>query len=220
MSDAIKRIRERIDALLKTASELKAGQRENGFGFPILDGDRYTSWRMSALTVIRSLTPGSHFETEFNDIDEKLNLGQPWKLGQQSGILSALREDLDCGLLMNIRGLLRAEVLASFLDQADHLLNEGYWQSSAVIIGAVLEDHLRKLCAKHPAIALHATARLAAMNAELAKAGEYDALVQRQIAVWADIHDKAAHGHWTELSSDDVRDLLRSARHFLVEHPD
>lgn len=219
MSDAGKRFRDRIEVLLKTASTLHAGQRENGFGYPVLEGDEYTAWRMSALTVIKGIAPGSHFEAEFNNIYENSPLSHPSRLKQQSAVLAALRDDLDGGLLTEVRRRLRAEVLAGFLDHASRLLDEGGWQASSVILCTVLEDHLRKLCSRYPTIGLLVKPTLHSMNAELAKAEEYDALIQGQVTVWANVCDKAAHCHWTEFSADQVRDLIRDVRRFLVEHP-
>ena len=48
-------------------------------------------------------------------------------------------------MLSNFMSLAQAEVFADFLDMAEHLLGEGYKDAAAVILGAVLEDTLRKL---------------------------------------------------------------------------
>jgi hypothetical protein len=56
------------------------------------------------------------------------------------------------------------------------------------------------------------------MNADLAKAGEYGVLEQKQITVWADIRNKAAYGKWTEYKNEQVEAMLRDVPRFLIDH--
>src|SRR5437867_5403331 len=70
--------------------------------------------------------------------------------------------------LFDTRKRIQAEVFDDFLEQAEHFLKDGYFQVAAVIAGAVLEDGLRKLCARQH-ITLPAQPKLDWMNAELAK---------------------------------------------------
>ena len=43
------------------------------------------------------------------------------------------------------------------------------------------------------------------MNADLAKAGVYDKLIQKRVTMLADIRNKAAHGDTVGFNDDDVR---------------
>ena len=56
------------------------------------------------------------------------------------------------------------------------------------------------------------------MNAELAKAGVYNILVQKKITALADLRNKAAHGNWTEFNSTDVEQMLTQIRTFMADH--
>ena len=217
MGDAIKRVRDRLGEVLQAGEDVWATKTRTNLG-TYFDHIKYTTWRMSAKTVIKNIAPDSHFDREFDNIENK-RLDIEKKFREQRGILEALRDDFDGGYLANVRGLVRAEVFAELIDQAQHLFDEGYFQPSAVVVGAVLEDHLRKLCAKHSAIALPNKPKLDAMNADLAKAGEYGVLVQKQVTVWADVRNKAAHGKWAEFARGDVDDMLRGVLRFLTEHP-
>jgi hypothetical protein len=217
MDDAIKRARTRLDEVL--AEVPSVGRTESTAGMSsYLDHEHYTAWRMSALTVIRSLAPNSHFESEWQTIERGKILNAPSKLRAQTGVLVSLRDNFDGGFLADIRGLVRAEVFVDFIEQGQHLFDEGYFQPAAVVTGAVLEDHLRKLSAKH-SITLPNAPKLDKMNADLAKAGAYDVLAQKQVTVWADLRNRAAHGKWTEFSKDDVKDMIRGVLRFLNEHP-
>ena len=73
------------------------------------------------------------------------------------------------------------------------MLDSGYYQPAAVIIGSVLEDGLRKLCARQE-IELSPRPKLDTMNAALAKSGAYNKLTQKRVTALADIRNRAAHG--------------------------
>jgi hypothetical protein len=132
-------------------------------------------------------------------------------------VLRAATDDYGQGYLFNTRILVEAEVFDEFLEQAEHLLDSGYYQPAAVVIRSVLEDGLRKLCARHD-VTLAAKSKLGTMNAALAKQGVYSKLTQKRITELADIRNKAAHGEWDEFTKTDVENVLRDVRHLMEEH--
>ena len=133
------------------------------------------------------------------------------------GVLRAAKEDYERGYLFNLRQLVNAEVFDDFLGQAEHLLSNGYFQPSAVVAGSVLEDGLRKLCDRNK-IALPDKPKLDTMNANLAKAGVYNKLAQKNVTAWADLRNKAAHGQWDQFTRADVEGMLHGVRHFMSDH--
>ncbi len=54
-----------------------------------------------------------------------------------------------------------------------------------------------------------ATGKLDKTNADLAKAGVINKLVQKQITAWADIRNSAAHGRAHQFKPDDVASMIR-----------
>ena len=56
------------------------------------------------------------------------------------------------------------------------------------------------------------------MNAELAKAGAYNLLWQKNITALADLRNKAAHGQWDQFTKDDVATMLQQVRSFMTNH--
>ena len=66
-------------------------------------------------------------------------------VSELAGILIGVQHDIKSGMLADLRRLLQAEIFADLLEMAEHLLGEGYKDASAVLLGAVLEDSLRKL---------------------------------------------------------------------------
>lgn len=105
------------------------------------------------------------------------------------------------------------------MEQAEYLLNNGYFQPAAVITGCVLEDALRKLCLKAE-IEIGDRPKLDKMNADLAKNEIYNKLTQKQITAWADLRNKATHGHWDTFNQDDVKFFIQGLRSFMINNFD
>jgi hypothetical protein len=76
-------------------------------------------------------------------------------------------------------------------------LRSGYYPAAAVITGVVLETALRELCDKEKI----PNGKLDRMNADLAKAGVYNKLVQKQITAIAAIRNSVAHGKSNEFTN-------------------
>ena len=127
-------------------------------------------------------------------------------------VVSAAQDDYEGGYLMKIRDLIQANVFDNELEQAEELFHSGYSTASAVITGVVLETTLRQMCADNGI----AIGKLDKMNADLAKAGVYNRLVQKQITALADIRNSAAHGNDTAFSPADVDNMIREVRRFIT----
>ena len=137
------------------------------------------------------------------------------------GIVQALKTAHESGYLYDIQELIHAEIFSDFLDMGDYLLKEGYKDPAAVIIGGVLEEHLRKLCLKNSIdIPRNNGPRKAdAMNADLSKSKVYNLLDHKNITAWLDLRNKAAHGQYTEYTQDQVELALQGIRDFIARFP-
>jgi ribosomal protein L29 len=56
------------------------------------------------------------------------------------------------------------------------------------------------------------------MNSDLAKAGVYNKLTQKQITALADLRNKAAHGQWEEFTKGDVDEMRRSIQRIMTKY--
>lgn len=142
-------------------------------------------------------------------------------VSELAGILRAVQHDIKSGLLRNLRGLLQAEIFADFLEMAEHLLREGYKDPAAVLLGAVLEDSLRKLAAMHKVATISSGGKpltIDPLNASLAKAGAYGSLVQKQITTWANLRNDAAHGRFSAYDQDQVKQMLLFVQKFCGDY--
>jgi hypothetical protein len=128
-------------------------------------------------------------------------------------VFRAAKEDYEGGYMESARSLIQAEVFEDELAQAQELLGKGYY-AAAVIAGVVLETGIRELCDRHSI----PHGKLDKMNADLAKAGVYNALQQKQITAMAAIRNSAAHGKPEEFKQQDVEDMIRDVGQFLPQH--
>ena len=137
------------------------------------------------------------------------------------GIFKAVKHDIESGMLTNFRSLIQAEVFADFLDMAEHLHMESYKDAAAVLLGAVLEDSLRKVADATGVSTLNSKGKpltIDPLNIELAKKGVYNALVQKQITSWANLRNDAAHGHFDKYDSAQVQQMLLFVQNFCANH--
>jgi len=133
------------------------------------------------------------------------------------GVIKALRADYEAGRLQSIVELVHAEVFRDFFDMAHYLLEQGYKDPAAVIVGSVLEEHLRKLCQKNslPVQVGTAPKKADALNSELASAAVYSKLDQKSVTAWLDLRNKAAHGKYNEYTKEQVALTLHGVRDFV-----
>ncbi len=209
----------RFDELLMRADEIasKKVPRDNiygGRGFSI-DSTDLIGWQTNCLQLLDSVCgQGSRQISKFNEQGTANKNNTTYgKLIHQKAIIAATKDDFDGGYLNSVRNLIHADVFDTELEQADELLQTGYLVAAAVVTGVVLETTLRQMCRESGIEA----GKLDKMNADLAKEKIYDKLVQKQITLWADIRNKAAHGASDPLKKDDVDDMLRGVRRFITD---
>lgn len=133
------------------------------------------------------------------------------------GVLKSLRDAYEKGYLTTIAEIIHADLFNDFLEMAEHLLDQGYKDPAAVLVGGTLEEHLRKLCTKHGIPITNAKGqpqKASAMNDDLAKT-VYDKLQQKGVTYWLDLRNKAAHGEYSEYDTKDVQSMLHSVREFI-----
>jgi hypothetical protein len=140
---------------------------------------------------------------------------------QMLGIAQAVQHEIENGLLVDLKSLAQGEVFADFLDMGEHLLNGGYKDAAAVIVGTVLEDGLRRLSTR---LGLPTTSdegksiTIDPLNNQLAKHNAYSKLVQKQITTWAHVRNKAAHGEYAEYTKEQVQMMLVFVQSFTADY--
>lgn len=141
-------------------------------------------------------------------------------VAQIVGILKAVKHDMDSGLLVDFRRLVQAELFSDFLEMAEYLANQGYKDASAVLLGAILENALRKISEVRGLDISNANGKplsMETMNVQLAKDGAYNALVKKQITSWSNLRNDAAHGRYEEYDSGQVNQMLLFVQKFCAD---
>jgi hypothetical protein len=174
-------------------------------------------WKVKARSLIAQAcgTKSEHFKEFEKNQDTGMYGTYLRTLEGLKAIFLAAREDYDGGYLRTTRSLIQAEVFDSELDQAKAkaLHHAGYATAAAVIAGVILETSLRELCDR----AGIAHAKLDKMNADLAKSGTYNSLIQKRITALAGIRNAAAHGETGAFTADDVEVMIKDVERFVAD---
>jgi hypothetical protein len=141
------------------------------------------------------------------------------------GLLTALRRDW-CGMrIETFPELVHAAMFTNMLDAAAYLLTEGYHGPAAVMAGAVLDQHVRRLCEKHGIATTFdkdgdtVPKKLDAMNNEVAKYYANGKQDQKEITPLAGIRNEAAHGHFDKFDARQVEGMILGIRGFINRNP-
>lgn len=179
----------------------------------------YLRFRTAALNLVRRSCGenSDHYQELKRLAESELSAMNSYYTMHCFGVLEAAQRDFEAGLLFDVRALIAAEVLGDFIEQAEVLLVAGYQVPAASLIGAVLEDTLRKLCERHN-VPLPASTKIGSLNDDLARAGVYDKLIQKRIIAFADIRNNADHGHFDKFRLEDVQDMLKWVRSFAADY--
>ncbi len=175
--------------------------------------------RMHA-AILRWSAPADSYRRDVEQI-EALPGAIRYRAMQLVGVLRALRDDYAAGYLRTVEELVHADLFADFLEMADELLARGYKDAAAVIIGSVLEEHLRNLAGMLGVSVTVGKAHKKAdtINADLTKAGAYNKLEQKSVTAWLGLRNDAAHGNYGNYDRSQVATLLTSVREFMTRHP-
>jgi hypothetical protein len=172
---------------------------------------------LNAHTIDRFAPVGSQFNKQ---CEQAMKASLPGVIVKRLiGILKSLRTAYSNDYLQSVTELVHADVFSDFIEMADHLLAEGYKDPAAVMIGGVLEEHLRKVCDKNSVSTIDGNGKpkkASVMNDDLVKAGVYDKLEQKNVTAWLDLRNKAAHGEYSKYDKRHVEDLSRSVKNFLT----
>jgi len=167
-----------------------------------VSADGFLAWSVKVKNLlVTACGPSSEHYKAFGEAENYSSWsGNYSRFKQTRAVFDAAKEDFEGGYVSSIRNLIQAEVFDTELEQAKELLAAGYYQAAAIIAGVVLETNLRQLCAQEEI----QPGKLDRMNADLAKAGKYNSIIQKRITSLAAIRNGAAHGDVEAFSQADV----------------
>lgn len=174
-------------------------------------------------TAVLGLAPkGSEYEARARDWNRHNKSDAGWGVPTFLAIARSLRRDFAAGFAAaSFEALVRVDLFGDFLDMARHLLDSGFKDPAAVLIGAVLETHLRKLCEKHgvPTADKGKSRKADSLNSDLASKAVYTRLDQKSVTAWQALRNNAAHGTFSAYSEAQVDLMLGGVRDFVSRTP-
>lgn len=220
---SIQKFSQRVDALIALADKTFKTKTSGGtYSLPSVSSDLFNELRTSSLSLIHSLYGVIH--PYYRDFENKVDRASPSVVMAAKGILAAIKTEIDNGWLDTLSGVVSAEIFSDFLEMAEHLLSENYKDPSAVMIGSVLEEHLRQLCTKNQISITELrngksiNKKADTLNAELATTVVYNKLDQKSVTAWLDLRNKAAHGKYSEYNIDQVKLMLQGVMEFITRN--
>lgn len=181
----------------------------------------FGEFRSSSLSYLRKVFGESH--PHYREFNNKLTSALKATTNWGIGIIRAAKSEIQSGWLASLKGIASAEVFSSFLEMAEYLLAEDYKDASAVMIGSVLEQHLRELAVNKgieitrvdgAGKVVHLKAD--SLNAELAKVGVYGKLDHKNVNAWLDLRNKAAHGNYDQYNTEQVKIMCLGVGEFIA----
>ena len=212
-----------LDEIIKDFNNMKSKAQ-----YDDLSGNTATEEITSALTkskaaIARIVGNKSEYYKDVEATLKRTNINEGTKLKHIIGSVIALKSDLQNDYLKTFSDIIQSEVFSDYLEMAEHLLQEGYKDPSAVLVGSTLEVHLRELCLTN-SIDIETTnskgnlipKKADLMNSDLAKSGAYSSAYQKQIIAWLGIRNSAAHGKYSEYKIEEVNLMLQGVRQFIL----
>ncbi|CAM5306778.1 hypothetical protein TMEC54S_01118 [Thauera mechernichensis] len=211
-------IRQRFSELATKADDIAKEKRieylrNTGKEIAYASHPKVVAWGTSVISLFQQVFGAEgvhcqHFKLAYNQFS-----GYYSSFETLLALFNAAREDYEGGYIFSIQGLTKAEVLSDAMEQAEHLLANGYKDPACVLIGVSLETAIKHLATKNGV----ATAKLDKMNADLAKVGVYNVAKQKQITAWADLRNKGAHGEWEAYSNADIQSMHTGVTQFIAD---
>lgn len=210
----------RIDELVsegKTVLNSKYDRHDGGglVSRGLLKEELFYKWKINSLSYLQKVFgDGSLHFKEFQAVCKSANYHEA---NRGQAILLAAKVDIEGGHLKKLEDLVIADIFDDFLEMAKYLLEQGYKDPAASLIGAVLEDGLRKI-ATNRNIILVDNDNMNSLNQKIYKAQIYNKLVFKNVQVWNEIRNNADHAKFNEYSNKDVESMLNGVSGFMSQY--
>ncbi|WP_018291690.1 HEPN domain-containing protein [Verrucomicrobium sp. 3C] len=179
-----------------------------------VDFGLFIGWKAKCLTFLNNCLSEKHTYVEtFKTVADSYRSNV--KGGME--ILKAFREDVKNNGLRKLEWHISADIFDSFLDSAEYLVEEGYKDPAACLVGAVLEHGLRKLCANHGYV-VGSSNNISSLGKTLFENGIINSLTLKDMSAWGDIRNHAVHGEFDQYTHYRVKEMLKNVHDFLEFH--
>lgn len=209
-----------VKQLSEIVTDLADSANDNGY-LGEYDAQRIATRARAAIR--RYAPPGSPYEDDASELGRSDEFGnEGWKAQQLTAIVHALRDDYSLGGLTAVQELVHADLFDDFLDMAAELLSKGFVGPAAALAGSVLEEHLRKLAAKHGVATVDAKGRsksVETLSVDLRKGVAITEVQRKSVTAWYAQRNEGAHGRSENLVEADVERMIDGIRDFVARYP-
>ncbi len=212
---------EALQEMYNRGRDILAVSRDHIGDVDILDDAAVSGWGASAFDLLQRVFPHDDMKVrEFENVYHDPERHFDFMFKRLLALLENAITDLHSGYLFDLRQLLSAEVFDDLLEMAGHLIDESYHLPATSIAGAVLEDALRRLCAKED-VSLAGQSSIYTLNEALHKGQVYDKVQWSHIDAWRELRNAVDH-HDFEKPSDinpiHVKSMISGINDFILKH--
>ena len=216
----------RLDGLIETGQRLTESFRECDDFYDSYESSaseaELRAFVISAFATIEQIADEDSLyykNTPHQNVPLRLAMGDERLLFSTiTGVLIALRDAVDHGLLTSLESKLRANIHEDFLAQSLDLLNAGYHVAAMVLIGGVIEDHLQKLV-QIQGFTLPKKGSISKYNDLLRNNNVYNQPMWRRVQSIGDLRNDAAHGKGSTIKFEDAQDAHTFVKRFITDYP-
>lgn len=212
-----------LDDILNNYNIIKSKAQYDDLSGNITIEEITTILTKAKAAIVRIVGDKSEYYKDTEATLKRTNIHEGTKLRNIIGTIIALKSDLQNDYLKSFSDIVQSEVFSDYLEMAEHLLKEGYKDPAAVLVGSTLEVHLRELCISNGVDIevknnkeIFVAKKADLMNSDLAKANIYSSAYQKQVIAWLGIRNSAAHGKYSDYTTEEISLMLQGIRQFIL----
>ncbi|MFZ2641829.1 MAG: hypothetical protein WA117_12590 [Verrucomicrobiia bacterium] len=199
-----------VEDLRKEAASVNATRRSNT-GYSWVDGGKLNGLMAGCRLLVAKLGP---FGRVWDEMLQPPKNDRADDFDKVSAVLDAIANALAKGRLVTVEEMVSAEVLGDLLEHAEELLKAKFNLAAAIVLRAVLEERVRKLCVTHNCIPTASRPTIESFKQSLQAALVFDKIVVKDVDWMAGVGNAAAH-NLPEYKAEDVPQLYQRVTAFL-----
>jgi len=177
-----------VEAVLKT--EWKKDGNYLGGAPRFVDLQQFKKWQSSCNLLMSIMGEFANPWTTVLRNDSANNIENAKSM---QGNLESIRDAIENNLLINFEDLVFAEAFSDLIEQANYLFDQNYFLASGVILRAVLEERLYRMCDRHICLPEKKRPTIFDYNNELYKTKAYDKITMKHVESMTAIVNDASH---------------------------
>ncbi|MGH7931881.1 MAG: hypothetical protein ACREQN_01805 [Candidatus Binataceae bacterium] len=214
-------VRDRLARLAQEGKALIASRYRSEISHQeFVDAARFRGWRAGCAGFLHeALGAESSYVKEFEFCCDSPYLSA---VARGQAVLVAVREYIDAGPVARVEELVASEVFNDFLAIVRRQIDQGRLVAAAAVLGAVLEDVMRRLARNRRIAFREDLDEPATLNLKLNNAGVYGAATSGKIDGWVELAARAVRGEFNgnadDAAREEVRRMLAGVRDFVTDY--